>query len=156
MPPREIALHDRTGRAHRMEVAAGAVQVGGATFRIHRAADGSLHVQGPRITLAWTAVVDDTVWVFADGAVFTFEPPPAAGRRRAVRHAGTLTAPMPATVLSIGVAPGDAVRRGDVLAVLEAMKMELPVRADADGVVTAVNCREGEMVQAGQELVTLE
>jgi 3-methylcrotonyl-CoA carboxylase alpha subunit len=42
------------------------------------------------------------------------------------------------------------------MVILEAMKMELPVRAMADATVTAVNCREGDLVQAGQELVELE
>jgi biotin carboxyl carrier protein len=48
------------------------------------------------------------------------------------------------------------VRRGDVLMVLEAMKMELPVRAPADGTVARVNCREGELVQPGEALAELQ
>jgi biotin carboxyl carrier protein len=48
------------------------------------------------------------------------------------------------------------VKKGDTLLVLEAMKMELPVRAPGDGTVTAVSCREGELVQAGVVLVELE
>jgi biotin carboxyl carrier protein len=63
---------------------------------------------------------------------------------------------MPATVRRIEVKPGQAVRRGDVLIVLEAMKMELPVRAPADGTIARVNCREGELVQPGQELAELQ
>ena len=52
--------------------------------------------------------------------------------------------------------PGTRVQHGDVLLVLEAMKMELPVRAPGDGTVAAVKCRPGELVQAGQELIELE
>jgi oxaloacetate decarboxylase alpha subunit len=63
---------------------------------------------------------------------------------------------MPATVLKIGVGAGDAVRKGDVIVLLEAMKMELPVRAMADGVVAAVHCREGELVQADAPLVEMQ
>jgi acetyl/propionyl-CoA carboxylase alpha subunit len=86
-------------------------------------------------------------------------PRPVATPRR--RRAGTdghqvLTAPMPATVLKIGVNAGDAVRKGDVIVLLEAMKMELPVRAMADGVVAAVHCREGELVQADAPLVEMQ
>jgi biotin carboxyl carrier protein len=62
---------------------------------------------------------------------------------------------MPATVRKVHVAAGDEVRRGDVLVVLEAMKMELPVRAPHDGSVDIVKCSEGEMVEAGQVLVEL-
>ena len=74
--------------------------------------------------------------------------------RRASASAGRdLIAPMPAIVIKVQVAPGDAVKKGDVVVVLEAMKMELPVRALGDGVVSAVRCREGELVQADATLV---
>ena len=79
------------------------------------------------------------------------------GRKgRSALATGSLTAPMPATVRRIEVKPGQPVRRGDVLIVLEAMKMELPVRATADGTVARINCREGELVPAGQELAELQ
>jgi urea carboxylase len=48
------------------------------------------------------------------------------------------------------------VKRGDVLMILEAMKMELPVRAPGDGVVKTINCRPGDMVQAGASLLEME
>jgi 3-methylcrotonyl-CoA carboxylase alpha subunit len=60
---------------------------------------------------------------------------------------------MPGTVLAIAVTTGQQVRTGDVLLTLEAMKMELPIRAPRDGVVTAINCTEGELVQPGILLV---
>jgi biotin carboxyl carrier protein len=60
---------------------------------------------------------------------------------------------MPATVITVQVKPGDAVKKGDVVIVLEAMKMELPLRALGDGVVSAVRCRAGELVQADATLV---
>ena len=62
---------------------------------------------------------------------------------------------MPATVVRIDAAPGNAVRRGDTLIILEAMKMELPVRAPADGKVTAVLCKPGDLVQPGVALVEI-
>ena len=60
---------------------------------------------------------------------------------------------MPATVITVRVKPGDAVKKGDIVVVLEAMKMELPLRALGDGVVSAVRCREGELVPADAPLV---
>jgi biotin carboxyl carrier protein len=60
---------------------------------------------------------------------------------------------MPATVIKVMVTPGDAVKKGDIVVVLEAMKMELPLRALGDGVVAAVRCREGELVAADAPLV---
>ena len=52
--------------------------------------------------------------------------------------------------------PGDTVRRGDTLIILEAMKMELPVRALADGTVKAVHCKPGDLVQPGVALIVIE
>ena len=60
---------------------------------------------------------------------------------------------MPATVIRVNVQPGDPVKKGDVIVLLEAMKMELPLRAPADATVSAVNCREGELVQGEAVLV---
>jgi len=68
----------------------------------------------------------------------------------------SLTAPMPARVGKILAQPGSAVKKGDTLVVLEAMKMELPIRAPADGTVAAVHCREGELVDADAVLIDLE
>jgi acetyl/propionyl-CoA carboxylase alpha subunit len=76
-------------------------------------------------------------------------------RRAHVRDQDALSAPMPATVVRINVAAGDTVKDGDVLVLLEAMKMELPVRAPRDGVVARVNCRPSELVQPGEPLVEL-
>jgi acetyl-CoA carboxylase biotin carboxylase subunit len=77
-----------------------------------------------------------------------------ATRRNASASAGRdLTAPMPATVIKVHVKAGDAVKKGDIVLVLEAMKMELPLRALGDGIVSAVRCREGELVQADATLV---
>ena len=67
-----------------------------------------------------------------------------------------LCAPMPATVAAILVDPGSAVVAGDTLVRLEAMKMELAIRAPAPGRVATVECRVGELVQPGRPLVTLE
>jgi len=63
---------------------------------------------------------------------------------------------MPATVRRINVSPGDRVERGATLIVLEAMKMELPVRAEAAAMVEAINCREGDLVQPGAALIELD
>jgi biotin carboxyl carrier protein len=63
---------------------------------------------------------------------------------------------MPATVVRIQAAPGDSRGRGDVLVILEAMKMEMPIKAPYDGVISAVNCRPGELVQPGVGLIEID
>ena len=88
----------------------------------------------------------------ADGARRTAD----GGQRTGSRRDGSLAAPMPATVLRIQTAPGQTVKRGDTLLILEAMKMELPVRAPSDGVVKAVRCSEGELVQSGIPLIEMQ
>jgi acetyl-CoA carboxylase biotin carboxylase subunit len=66
---------------------------------------------------------------------------------------GSLTAPMPGTVTQVAVQPGDFVTEGQTLLVLEAMKMEHPVRAIANGVVTDISVTVGSPVDNGQVLV---
>lgn len=97
----------------------------------------------------------DVRWVFLDGETYQFQVERSRARKTA-GHAASLSAPMPATVLRLNVAAGDRVRRGDTLIVLEAMKMELPVRSPSDAIVEAVHCREGDLVQPGASLIDLE
>ncbi|MFC6154526.1 acetyl/propionyl/methylcrotonyl-CoA carboxylase subunit alpha [Nocardioides yefusunii] len=69
---------------------------------------------------------------------------------------GTITAPMPGTVLEVRVAEGDVVEAGAVLGMMEAMKMELALKAPFAGTVTSVGSRVGEQVALGASLFTVE
>ncbi len=101
-----------------------------------------------RQEIVYVAGPPDNRWAFWNGLVYR--------RTRAASVDQSLTAPMPGTVLKVLVAPGDAVRAGATLLVLEAMKMEWPLRAPRDGVVTRLACREGDLVQPDMPLVELE
>ena len=69
---------------------------------------------------------------------------------------GTLTSPLPGTVLDVFVKPGDAVKVGQRLLLLEAMKMENNIDADRDGVVKEVKVNKSDAVMEGQVLVVFE
>ena len=98
------------------------------------------------------------VWVFLDGRTYVIEPEnrDASDRVHVTDDQVALSAPMPATVLAIKVAPGQAVAAGDLLVLLEAMKMEMPITAPRVGRVKSIACREGELVQPGVPLLELE
>ena len=108
-------------------------------------------------TRSWTVAVagpPDNRWVWVDGQVAKLDPPTTTrSRGRATRD--ELSAPMPATVVKVMVDVGATVQRGDTLLMLEAMKMELPVRAPRDGQVKAIHCKAGELVQPGSHLLEL-
>ena len=62
---------------------------------------------------------------------------------------------MPATVVAIHAEVGKAVNEGEAVIVLEAMKMELPIRAPRSGTVKAIHCTKGELVQPGVNLIEI-
>ena len=67
-----------------------------------------------------------------------------------------VTSPMPGTILSINVAAGDTVKRGQVLMVLEAMKMENEIMCPCDGKVASVNTSKGSSVESGTLLCVIQ
>ena len=76
------------------------------------------------------------------------KPAPAAG-------ANTVNAPMPGNILDVRVSAGQAVKKGDVLVILEAMKMENEIMAATDGTVSAVHVKKGDTVNTNDPLVSM-
>ncbi len=84
-------------------------------------------------------------------------PAPAAKPAAPAGAQGSVVvkAPMPGTVVNVVVSAGQAVKAGDDLVFIEAMKMETPVKAPQDGTVATVDVAKGESVDSGKVLVTL-
>lgn len=85
-------------------------------------------------------------------------PAPAASAAPVAPAAGgkTITAPMPGSIISVNVKNGDSFRSGQVLLVLEAMKMENEIMAPCDGKVLSVNVNQGSSVNSGDVLISYE
>jgi 3-methylcrotonyl-CoA carboxylase alpha subunit len=74
----------------------------------------------------------------------------------AAETSGELRAPMMGMIRKVNVEVGDRIKAGDVAAILESMKMELRISSQVDGVVAAVNCRAGEMVERNAVVVIVD
>ena len=81
--------------------------------------------------------------------------PAAAAPAGAVADGTPVTAPLPGNVLSIKVSQGAAVKEGDVLLLIEAMKMENEVAAPCDGTVKQIVVSQGQMVSTGDTLIVI-
>jgi biotin carboxyl carrier protein len=112
--------------------------------------DGSrrrLHVAG------WADGKERQVWV--NGRSLHYER--VQPQRQSMETSdGSLAASIPAVVSQILVAPGDEVRAGDKLILLESMKMVIPIQAPYDGRVRRLNCVVGDAVAAGVQLIELD
>lgn len=80
---------------------------------------------------------------------------PVAAAAPAAAGANDVLCPMPGTIVDIKVQVGSAVKKGDVLVVFEAMKMENEIMAAADGTVSAVYVNKGDTVESGKVLLSL-
>ena len=101
--------------------------------------------------------VDGTAAPTAAAPAQPAAPKTAAAPKAAAAAGGeAVKSPMPGTIISVNVKAGQAVKKGDVLVVLEAMKMENEIKAAKDGKVVSVAVNKGESVDTGTVLVTMD
>lgn len=81
---------------------------------------------------------------------------PKAAPKEAPAGAATVVAPMPGTILAVNVKAGESIKKGQVLCILEAMKMENEIMAPSDAKVVSIAVDAGESVNTGQVLIVLE
>lgn len=116
----------------------------------------TVNVQGQNFVVEVSPGGDINQIVATDNVVsFT---PPASSPAAAAAPASTetkleMSAPLSGNIFKVNVAQGDTVKQGDVVIILEAMKMETEVRAEADGVISKIWVKEGDSVAVGNQLL---
>lgn len=153
------------GRPYEVQVDGGKVTVGDEVFQVTRQGL-SVQVGGRPYTVEVSgdqATVDGITYPIAvrgAGGLATAAPKPAARKRAATATApddpGHVTAIMPGKILRVEVAEGDEVQEGDVLVILEAMKMENELCAKKSGVVKQMTVAPGDDVEMGELLVVVD
>ncbi len=125
-------------------------------YNAHILSDGRLVVRSldGRAKIAHSAKVGDVWWVHIDGHIFCIEKT-EAGSADADSDGG-MTAPMPGRILEVKVDNGQSVEAGELLLVMEAMKMEHRIVAPSDGVIAKVHFAIGDQVQQGDVLVEMD
>ena len=153
-----ITIGDRTARVDRDATGGLVVDGGAAVDVIYGPVRGEIVFRhGDRQHRIFVVHSHEATWIFLDARTYVASvEAEGVARRRTVHGHGSVMAPMPATVIAVNVQPGDAVKGGDVLVLLEAMKMELPLRAEGDAIVSAVHCATGDLVRPNVPLVDLE
>lgn len=156
----EIAVED--GTAHTVDVARhgdrATVTIDGRDHHgsLRPAGDGWVLTLEERTEPMWVLVEGDSVWLHAFGQAWHARIVDPVERSRAGGASGDVaTAPMPGTVIAVGVAPGDSVTAGQTLVVIESMKMQSEILASRDGVVERVPVRPGDTFDRGATLVAL-
>ncbi|SDM72435.1 3-methylcrotonyl-CoA carboxylase alpha subunit [Oryzisolibacter propanilivorax] len=155
--------YGQRGAPHRLAVEQGGnpVAEGELTFTLAGAdaAQGTrldLHFAGQRARATVYAHAEALEVFTPQGATRIVLADPLAHAGEATGEGGRLTAPMPGKVVSFAVQAGDAVKQGQSLAVMEAMKMEHTIAAPADGTVAELLYAPGDQVAEGAELLRLE
>ncbi|MBW3566231.1 MAG: hypothetical protein KY459_16100 [Acidobacteria bacterium] len=130
---------------------------GSATWSILWQSENEMGVErdGEQLVFAWRKTAAG-VAIMLDGELWEAEVDKGGTRRRRAKYDDhSLSAPMPGSVLRILTTAGAAVKKGEPLLVLEAMKMEHTIAAPYTGVVEKIGCSEGDMVQPGVDLISI-
>jgi 3-methylcrotonyl-CoA carboxylase alpha subunit len=96
-------------------------------------------------------------FVFVNGQVFRVKPVELTGKKKVrKKEEGSLNSPISGKVVNVKVKKGDSVKKGEVLMVIEAMKMEYLIRAPYNGKINKVNFKEKDQVEIGQSTVEVD
>jgi 3-methylcrotonyl-CoA carboxylase alpha subunit len=149
----KVTLRAHLGRTLRLDLPGGSTAIAGEAW----SGDAVAFSLDGRSVRAAVLREGEALSVILDGVTHELRHlDPRAPSGHGESAGGRVLAPMPGRVLQVAVQPGDAVTRGTVLLVLEAMKVQMRITAPADGTVASVAARVGELVEDGAELVVLE
>lgn len=125
------------------------ITINGKTYEVGvEECDGAVQVQSVQSAVSVSQVS-------APAAAPKAAPAAPAPAPKAAAAAGDVTAPMTGTVLSVAVSEGQQVKKGQLLLIFEAMKMENEIFAPGDGTVTKVHVSKGTVLETGMALVSL-
>ena len=123
----------------------------------------TVKINGEEFEVEMTLNDDGSYDATVEGQTFTIEIPNAQAAPRARRgggskkkKSGTVSANIPGKVVTVEVNEGDVVKEGQVILILEAMKMQNEIQAPIDGAVISVACEEGQAIEANVPLVVIE
>jgi 3-methylcrotonyl-CoA carboxylase alpha subunit/acetyl-CoA/propionyl-CoA carboxylase biotin carboxyl carrier protein len=159
-PIRVLLQHDGGPRELLVDIARGAVLDGNRSYAVRSMGAGSstlglaLEIDGVNERF-FIEICSGRVDVSYQGRWITFSRPVGRAQLAVVSSDGQITAPMPGLVTVVNTVVGKQVRLGDVLGVLEAMKMEHALTSPADGLVAQVAVEPGDQVVVGQPLFTI-
>lgn len=155
--PRRMQL-EAGDRVHEVSLSAGTAVVDGEAHELLDTPNG-VQLDGQLADISW-AREGDTLWLGSEGWSTAVR---RLGRREQIRQAQAdatvcphVTSPMPGTVIAVRAADGDAVAAGQVLLIVEAMKMEHQLASPADGIVRMPALKPGDLVTTKQTLATIE
>lgn len=102
--------------------------------------------------------IKDALWVHLEGETFVYRPESKTGKQKASHGlaSNTVAALMPGKIIKICTAVGDQIEDGQVVIIMEAMKMEYSLKSTKSGKVKRISCKSGDQVQLGQILLETE
>lgn len=161
----EVNLRLRDGSVYSVKLTGDArsgitAQIGERVYRVNSIASANGRIQlaiNGRSVIARVVRSGNLNHIAIDGRVTVAEKAAANKKASSGSHGdGDLIAAMPGQIVQMLVGQGDVVRKGQTLLILEAMKMETRIKAPYDGIVAAILCQTGAVVERGAQLITLE
>jgi len=111
---------------------------------------------GNRVIKSIISEGKENKFIFIDGDIFRVKRIELTGRKKEHKKDATLSSPISGTIVSVKVQTGDKVKKGDVIMIIEAMKMEYLIRASYNGIITKINFKEKDQIEIGAQTAKIK